>query len=124
MQKCLPKLSRAKFLLSHDAYQVLISVTAATRGQQVEEQRNAGKQTRITLDNIEKLISEGTLTQLNRKNLDILKIDFIRIYIKNPGDYRKVVEICKKRLPGINSIYVVTNICRENLLVEIEAIAG
>ncbi|MGC9344259.1 MAG: hypothetical protein ACP5E3_16265, partial [Bacteroidales bacterium] len=76
------------------------------------------------LENIKNLISRSTLHKPEQKNNDLPRIDFIRVYIKNTEDYHKVKAICEKHLPGVNTIFVVADICRENLLVEIEAITS
>jgi hypothetical protein len=46
-----------------------------------------------------------------------------RVYLKRPEDYGQARAICQKRLGKLPALYVVGDICRPELLVEIEAIA-
>jgi hypothetical protein len=47
----------------------------------------------------------------------------IRVYVKIPSDMKKVREICDASFPEVQINYLVADICREALLVEIEGIA-
>jgi hypothetical protein len=46
-----------------------------------------------------------------------------RVYLKRPEDYALVREICEKRLETTPILYLVGDVCRPELLVEIEAVA-
>jgi hypothetical protein len=41
--------------------------------------------------------------------------------VKNQENFTKVKSICKARFPEVPAIYIQSDICRDNLLVEIEA---
>jgi hypothetical protein len=45
------------------------------------------------------------------------------VYIKFPQDHAKVRAICEARLGELPIIYAVADVCRDDLLVEIEGIA-
>jgi enamine deaminase RidA (YjgF/YER057c/UK114 family) len=122
--KCTPKFARAKFVANHEYKQVFISGTASIREEIIVGEHDIARQTEITIENIRKLISRETLSALGRTDQELQKIEFIRVYIKYPEDYPVVKEVCEQRLPGVPGIYVVSDICRENLLVEIEALAS
>ena len=51
---------------------------------------------------------------------DIAKI---RVYVKHPEDYPACRAICERRLPGVPALYLHADVCRPDLLVEIEAVA-
>ncbi len=122
--KSTPKFARAKFVENAISKQIFISGTASIRDEKTIAENDVVRQTEVTIDNIEKLISEETLSAID-KNLTVLPaLDFFRVYIKNPSDFRLVKETCEKRWPNITGIYVVSDVCRENLLVEIEALAS
>jgi enamine deaminase RidA (YjgF/YER057c/UK114 family) len=121
--KCSPKFARAKFVANHETEHVFISGTASIREEVTVGENDVARQTEVTLDNIEKLIQRETLSALGENGGENHQIEFIRVYIKNPEDYLVVRKICEQRLPGIPGIYVVSDVCRENLLVEIEALA-
>ena len=51
---------------------------------------------------------------------DIAKL---RVYVKHEEDYEQCREVCERRLPRIPAIYLHADICRPELLMEIEAVA-
>ena len=122
--KCTPKFARAKLLVNHESRQVFISGTASIREEVTIEENDVARQTEVTLDNIQKLISRETLLTTHWTERELTQITFIRVYIKYPEHHPAVKEICGRRLPGIPGIFVVSDVCRENLLVEIEALAS
>jgi enamine deaminase RidA (YjgF/YER057c/UK114 family) len=122
--KCTPKFARAKFVANHEYEQVFISGTASIREEVTVGENDVALQTEITIENMQKLICSETLPWMDRAGGELPKIEFIRVYIKYPEDYLAVKDICEHRLPGVPAIYVVSDVCRENLLVEIEALAS
>ena len=84
---------------------------------------DAEKQTETTLDNIEKLISVDNLRANNivaaNGGLEA-GLQFV-VYIKHVKDYESVRAICEKRLPqDVPLFYVHADVCRDDLLVEVE----
>jgi hypothetical protein len=122
--KSTPKFCRAKYLENEATKQVFVSGTASIRDEKTIAENDVVQQTEITIDNIEKLISEETLCSVDKQLTEIPALEFFRVYIKNSCDFRLVKETCEKRWPDITGIYVVSDVCRENLLVEIEALAS
>jgi len=47
----------------------------------------------------------------------------VRVYVKRQKDYGKVRAVCERRLGELPTIYAVADVCRPNLLVEIEGMA-
>ena len=47
----------------------------------------------------------------------------IRVYLKRPEDLAKCRAICERRFGSVPAIYAVADICRPELLVEIEGVA-
>ncbi|MCP4219436.1 MAG: hypothetical protein GY765_32675 [bacterium] len=119
-QKTTPKFERAKAVESLDSYCIYISGTAAIQGQQTISSE-VGKQTHITIDNISHLVSRENLRD---HGMDISSTSFgytyIRVYIKYKNDMEEVKRICEERYAGVPTLYVVADICRPDLLVEIE----
>jgi len=98
---------------------VFVSGTAAITGERTANPGDVEKQTRLTIDNIDSLVSKENLS----KNTVIpwnLKFNYLRIYVKERSDFRKVREICKKRYGNIPMVWLQANICRDDLTVEIE----
>ncbi len=122
--KCTPKFARAKLMQNKVSFQVYISGTASIREEKTIGENDVVRQTQITIENISKLINSDTLSSINKDLNAEPKIDFIRVYIKRPEDFSAVKSTCETMLPGIPGIFVVSDICREKLLVEIEALAS
>ncbi len=120
-KKTSPKFERAKVVSNHYAGEIYISGTAAIRGQETIERNEIEGQTIATIENIKELISIDNL----RKNgaevtNDSIKLCFLRVYINNKRDFNKVAELCNKYFPKVPTLYLIAEICRDNLLVEIE----
>ena len=48
---------------------------------------------------------------------------FVRVYIKAPSHYKQTRAVCEARLGELPTIYAIADVCRPELLVEIEGIA-
>ena len=116
-----PKFERAKLIDFANNIFCFISGTAAIRGEYSTHIQSPQKQTELTLDNIEYLISLKNL-QYNSCPDTSLKICNLRVYIKNRNHYQVIRKTVETRFPLIPAIYLFTDICREELLVEIEGI--
>ncbi|MDO5981128.1 hypothetical protein [Flavivirga spongiicola] len=116
-QRSTPKFERAKLIEEKQSVSVFVSGTAAIVGEESLALNNASEQTNITIDNIKNLISKEALSFCEPK------LEFIRVYVKNPPDYGAVKRVCESRLSDVPAVYVEADICREELLVEIEAFA-
>jgi enamine deaminase RidA (YjgF/YER057c/UK114 family) len=120
-QKSTPKFERAKAIAKDDYYYVYISGTAAIRGQRTLGPTDVEQQTRFTIENIFSLIAPDNL---EKHTLPVSSSSFpfshIRVYVKNESDVAAVKKICDKHYEKVPSLYLVSDICRENLLVEIE----
>lgn len=116
-----PKFERAKLIDIADNIFCFISGTAAIRGEYSVHLQSPQMQTELALENIEYLISNKNL-QNNLCPEYSLKICNLRVYIKNRDHYQIVRSTIEKRMPKIPVIYLFTDICRSELLVEIEGI--
>jgi enamine deaminase RidA (YjgF/YER057c/UK114 family) len=47
----------------------------------------------------------------------------IRVYLKRPEDFSACKAICERRFGSVPAIYAVADVCRPELLVEIEGVA-
>jgi enamine deaminase RidA (YjgF/YER057c/UK114 family) len=104
---------------------IFISGTASITDSESRHADDVEAQTRQTLDNIEALISAGNLARHGMPGLTATLDDLagIRVYIKRPEDYEKTRRVCEARLGELPAIYAVADVCRPELLVEIEGIA-
>jgi len=119
-----PKFERGKIVINNNSMDVYISGTAAILGEDSINQ-TITEQTEITLQNIKALYSIENLLN-HGLEIDGLLPEFshLRVYIKKSDDYLIVKDICNKFYPGIPLLIVVADVCRKELLVEIEAYAN
>jgi enamine deaminase RidA (YjgF/YER057c/UK114 family) len=120
-----PKFSRAMALLVGDYMTTWISGTASIVSSESRYLGDIEKQTQQTIDNIQRLISPDNLAACGVSGAgagfeDLAKI---RVYLKRPEDLAKCQAICTRRFGSIPAIYALAEVCRPELLVEIEGIA-
>ncbi len=121
-----PKFERAKALGSADeGYICFISGTAAIRGEESMESRDAAVQTIQTMENVEHLISDHTCNIYNIElSSKVREIHSARAYVKLPDDTEAIKEVVEDRWPDTSVIYLLADVCREELLIEIEVVAN
>lgn len=118
--KSTPKFERARIVEGDGAGLIYISGTAAIRGEESCEGCDAALQTRLTMENIDFLAGEQ-----NRKghNIDIEGLDdysVLRVYIKYGHDADAVRDSLTEHYPNAGLILLLADVCRDELLVEIE----
>ena len=122
--KTTPKFERARHVVSADGGQMLyISGTAAIRGEESCE-ADIEKQTALTMENIAKLAEKETLELYGVKNAAELEYKMLRIYLKHQSDLEVVKRWFENNYPTTPKTYLLADICREELLIEIEGIAA
>jgi enamine deaminase RidA (YjgF/YER057c/UK114 family) len=120
-----PKFSRAIALSCGDYATIFISGTASITGSETQHEGDIAAQTHETLDNIAALISEENCRRYGLAGLgaSLEGMGLVRVYVKRQDDYPKAREVCEKRLGELPVIYAIADVCRPELLVEIEGIA-
>jgi enamine deaminase RidA (YjgF/YER057c/UK114 family) len=120
-----PRFSRATAVVTDAGATVFISGTASITGARSRHADDVQRQTHQTLDNIEALISRDNFARHGAVGTGATLTDLalMRVYVKHAADYRKVREICRRRAGELPTIYAVADICRPELLVEIEGVA-
>lgn len=120
-----PKFSRALALLRPNYTVTWISGTASIVNSESRHPGDVEKQTQQTLDNIERLIAADNFASRGVKGAGATLKDLakVRVYIKRHEDYARCKAVCEKRFGPIPAIYAVADVCRPELLVEIEGIA-
>jgi enamine deaminase RidA (YjgF/YER057c/UK114 family) len=101
-----PLFERAKYIGSNHEALVFISGTASIIGEETVGSDDVAKQTVVTIENISALTSE--------------KGAYFRVYVKHPEDIPTVRKICEERYEDTAILYVKADVCRDNLLIEIE----
>jgi hypothetical protein len=116
-----PEFERAKLVIMRDYIRLFISGTASIIGQETIGIGEIEKQTLCTISNIEKLSDFDHI----KKTYPLLpagsfEYSFIRVYVKEKSDLKRTKSICRQKFRDIPISYIVTDICRSGLLVEIE----
>jgi enamine deaminase RidA (YjgF/YER057c/UK114 family) len=120
-----PKFARAMAVVTGESVVTFISGTASITASDTRHAVDLERQTQQTLDNIEILISSDNFARHGFAGMGATLNDLAlaRVYLKRPADFPEARAICQERLGDVPAIYVVGDICREELLVEIEAVA-
>lgn len=120
-----PKFSRAMALTTGDCTAVFVSGTASITQSESQHIEDIEAQTNQTLDNIAALISESNLDRhgLPGRGATLRNMALARVYVKRQADFEKTRNVCQQRLGEMPVIYTVADVCRPELLVEIEGIA-
>jgi len=120
-----PKFARAMALSCGPFATIFVSGTASITESETRYVDDVEGQTRQTLDNIEALIAEKNLARHGMPGLGATLdgLALARVYIKRQEDYAKTRAVCEARLGELPTVYAVADVCRPELLVEIEGIA-
>ncbi len=120
-----PKFSRAMAVRCCADTTIYISGTASITNSETRHIGDVVAQTHETLNNIEALISEENLCRhgLPGCGTSLEGLGLARVYIKRNEEYGKIRAICEERLGELPTIYALADVCRPELLVEIEGIA-
>ena len=123
-EKSTPKFERAKYYKGFCNQHIIISGTAAIQGELTLAENNVAEQTEITMQNIFELISNKNLHNHEIQIAKKAQIANMRVYVKFKKDIPTVKEVCERYFSGEQVLYLVADICRDNLLVEIEGTAS
>jgi enamine deaminase RidA (YjgF/YER057c/UK114 family) len=120
-----PKFSRGMAVVQGSDTTLFISGTASITNSETRHLGDVAAQMHESLENIIALISEENLARhgLPGQGTTLEGLAVARVYVKHREDYPAVRQVCEQRLPGVPLTYVVADVCRTNLLVEIEGIA-
>src|SRR5580704_18801084 len=115
-----PIFSRACVLHESAGTNLFVSGTASIVGHETIHPGDVVAQTRETMANIDALLTEANrVVGLARYSLDGLKF---KVYVRQPADLRAIEEALSGWLRSSTPIvYLQADVCREDLLVEIEA---
>ncbi len=120
-----PKFSRAMALKLGDYITTWVSGTASIVKSESCHEGDIEKQTEQTIKNIETLIGTENLAAhgLEGVHSSLQDLAKVRVYIKRPEDYAACRDVCERHFGAVPAIYAVADVCRPELLVEIEGIA-
>lgn len=120
-----PKFCRAMALSCGSYATILVSGTASITNAETRHVGDPAAQCQETLENIAALVSEENLARHGLPGLgsSLSGLGLVRVYIKRAQDYEKIRAMCEKHLEDVPTIYAIADVCRGDLLVEIEGIA-
>ncbi len=117
--KATPKFERARYLELFGKKQIFISGTASIRGEKTKGVSDPVKQTEITIQNMQRLYSQEILSAITENSLRPV-YGHARVYVKNRKDFAAIKKTFKSYYGNLPVVYIIADICRDDLLVEIE----
>jgi enamine deaminase RidA (YjgF/YER057c/UK114 family) len=117
--KSTPKFERARYLEIFGRKQVFISGTASIRGEKTIGVGDPIRQTETTIQNMQRLYSREALSTVTGNLLQPV-YGHARVYVKNKKDFPAIKRTFKRYYGNLPVVYIIADICRDDLLVEIE----
>ncbi|NLU76606.1 hypothetical protein HCC61_28955 [Streptomyces sp. HNM0575] len=123
-----PKFSRATCLsrvgADSAAEQIYVSGTASIRGHETLFPDDIERQCALALDNIAHVIGEENLSAYGvREGRALTDLRNVKVYVRNPEDIPVVRDMCARAFsPEADVAFLNVDICRSDLLVEIESV--
>ena len=114
-ERTTPKFERARLL----ADRVLISGTAAIKGERSNYSTDAVEQAAETMEIMDRLTSKENIPVDNNGS----RYDLLRVYVKRESDIPAVRDYMQSHYPAVQKHYLVADVCRPELLIEIEGVA-
>lgn len=117
-----PEFVRGRLISDGNNSVLYVSGTASVIVQEVAGTGDVEMQTKTTIQNISALAYRKNIKRCCILPIPVPeKYRYIRVYVKYKDDIPKVKSICQSFFGDIPSIYVQAEICRDSLLMEIEA---
>lgn len=117
-----PSFARASLLESVHS-QLMISGTASVVGHESKHPGNILLQTQETLDNIQALVAQVNSLHDTRFN-GLQSLSHLKVYVRHSNDIETIKSIIEESVKlNADIIYLEAEICRDDLLVEIEGVA-
>jgi enamine deaminase RidA (YjgF/YER057c/UK114 family) len=114
-----PLFERAKYIGKKETGFVFISGTASIAGEKTIGLDDIKEQTQVTIKNISDLTSGDNIKSIGVE-MSKKAYTYLRVYVKREDDFDAVRKICKEKYGDIPILFIKADICRDNLLVEIE----
>ncbi|MBR4854482.1 MAG: hypothetical protein IKU88_07110 [Alistipes sp.] len=111
--KSTPKFERARILDIGGGSMIYISGTAAIRGEESSPSNDIAEQLRLTMENIAHLYDSSEY-----------RVEMLRIYLKHRSNWPEVKSWIENNCNEIEALCIEADICRQELLIEIEGIAN
>ena len=121
-----PKFARAMAVGCDQYCDIFVSGTASIVDSATVHPDDPEGQTNQTLDNIRALIAGGNLARHGIGGFDATLDNLVlaRVYVKYPEHRDRILALCRTRLPHVPLVATYADVCRDDLLVEIEGIVS
>jgi chorismate lyase / 3-hydroxybenzoate synthase len=116
-----PSFSRATVAQWSGDAMIFVSGTSSVVGHETRHEGDVEAQLDETLRNVETIVAEAASRVGRRGSLDDLTI--AKTYIRRAPDYETIAPRLTAALPRAQLLFVESDICRRNLLLEIEGVA-
>ncbi len=107
-----PSFARATALKLNQSPFLFISGTASIIGHQTVEAGDLERQLEVTLNNIEHLLEHA--------NPDNRRLATFKVYVRHQEHVARTERWLRERYPDVKAVFTIADICRKDLLVEIE----
>ena len=114
-EKTTPKFERARIL----GTKIFISGTAAIKGESSDMSNDTVEQASITMEIMNRLIVADNIPVANNG----AQYELLRVYVKRERDIPATRSYMDEHYPAVPKHYLVADICRPELLIEIEGVA-
>ncbi|NLK53636.1 MAG: dioxygenase, partial [Bacteroidales bacterium] len=116
-----PQFERGLLVINKEVSTLFISGTASIIGQETIGRGDVAEQTAVSIENLRRVADMRRIRNLTGKD-DKGKYSLLRVYIKRQDDFGIVRDICKEQFKGSPIVFIEADICRDDLLTEIEAV--
>jgi chorismate lyase/3-hydroxybenzoate synthase len=117
-----PTFSRAALVYPPGQEWLFVSGTASIVGHRSVHEGDVTAQAHESLNNIEAVLAEAN--RASRHGAFTLVELTYRVYVRHAADFEAVHQVMQQRCLDAPAVYLLADICRSELLVEIEAMAG
>jgi chorismate lyase / 3-hydroxybenzoate synthase len=98
---------------------VFISGTASVLGHKTVYPFDVDKQLAVTFDNLDLLVSQ--IQKEYASALDLVPA-LLKVYIRHPHDLALIQQAVNSHYPGVDAVYLKADICRADLMLEIDGV--
>lgn len=115
-----PQFERGLLVVNKAVSTLFVSGTASIIGQDTIGRGDVAEQTMVTIENIRKVADRVRISTLTGKD-EPGRFSLLRVYIRKKEDFGVVRDICLGQFKGSPIVFIEADICRDDLLTEIEA---
>ena len=117
-----PSFSRASVIKTDDSHAlVFVSGTASVVGHKTAHPFDVNQQLKVTFNNLD-VLTQQIQNQYQLAQPCSLTPSLLKIYIRNASDLNLIKQSVDAHFPGVDTVYLRSDICRADLMLEIDGI--